>query len=225
MRLVCCAGGPPSIAAANNTNTQANQPTTIPTGSAWFETAVSRPELVLKDFIKVIHPQLDAVKDYQVRLHSFVSFSRVYPTMYMYMYVYMADRDASVERPRRRKSCIITTTGRLDLPTHRTPTNPTKPPNQTTFLRDLFAGEQKVVLTPEDCKAPYPICDLSLESYPDAPICPPSSFKARFGCMFLWVCWGYIDLRVCVRDGMGGLAPAAHAHLTYYLTESCSYLI
>lgn len=61
-----------------------------------------------------------------------------------------------------------------------TPRHPpqTHPP-QTVFLRDLFAGEGKVVLTPEDCQVPHPICDLSLEAYPDAPICPPTSYKAR----------------------------------------------
>lgn len=36
-------------------------------GSAWFETGVSRPDLVLKDFVKVLHPEVDAVKDHQVR--------------------------------------------------------------------------------------------------------------------------------------------------------------
>lgn len=51
--------------------------------------------------------------------------------------------------------------------------------HQTVFLRDAFAGEEKVVLKPEDCKTNFPICDTSLESYPDAPICPPTSFKAR----------------------------------------------
>lgn len=56
---------------------------------------------------------------------------------------------------------------------------------QTVFLRDLFAGEGKVVLTPEDCQVPHPICDLSLEAYPDAPICPPTSYKASFFYVFL----------------------------------------
>lgn len=53
----------------------------------------------------------------------------------------------------------------------------TTPPRQTVFLRDVFANEEKVVLTPEDCASPYPICDKSLEMYPSAPICQLSSFK------------------------------------------------
>lgn len=36
------------------------------TGSAWFETAVSRPALVLKDFVKVIHPDLAEVQGHKV---------------------------------------------------------------------------------------------------------------------------------------------------------------
>jgi len=35
-------------------------------GSAWFETGVSRPDLVLKDFVKVLHPELPQIKDHQV---------------------------------------------------------------------------------------------------------------------------------------------------------------
>lgn len=47
---------------------------TCTTGSDWFERGVSRPDLMLKDFIKVIHPELDAIETHEVM-------TCIYPSM------------------------------------------------------------------------------------------------------------------------------------------------
>lgn len=79
-------------------------------GSAWFETGVSRPDIVLMDFVKVIQPETSLVA------------------------------------------------------TH-----------DTVFLRDLFAGETKQVLTAAECTRAFPVCGLALTDRAAA-ICP-SDFK------------------------------------------------
>ncbi|GAB5036027.1 periplasmic binding protein [Nannochloropsis oceanica] len=80
-------------------------------GSAWFETGVSRPDVVLMDFIKVVHPTTSLVAKHD-----------------------------------------------------------------TVFLRDLFKGEEKKVITAEECTRGYPVCGLALTDKAAA-ICPSDSFK------------------------------------------------
>ena len=115
-------------------------------GSNWFEQGVSRPELVLKDFVKVLHPEAASVQNYQ-----------------------------------------------------------------TVFLRDLFAGEHKIVKTAADCQTPYPICGLALEGA--APICPSSAFKtcADGSTVFLTASSGCTKYESCAEDASAAAAAPAGA--------------
>jgi len=82
------------------------------TSSAWFETGVSRPDVVLMDFIKVIQPTTSLVSKHD-----------------------------------------------------------------TVFLRDLFKGETKQVLTAAECTRAFPVCGLALTDKAAA-ICPSNAFQS-----------------------------------------------